>query len=244
MRSGALLFSFGSNSSQQLRGRVCVSPTELLPPPRPALLLGHARVFAGVSTPWEGAVADVVPSPGHSVRGSLCALSADQLDRLDAFERLYARRTVAVRLADGIEATAILYSMPTPQPLTLPPSEAYLAACDANLCESWGAGPHEVQLLRWTPEGVVPFAAPWRRPQRLTTALALLYSAGLRLGWTLPGRAHELAERLRAAGGVESAEALVREAESPALGLLEADERALLLQLAREPCAAPAECAA
>ena len=69
--------------------------------------------------PRGGGVADVVPAPGRSVRGALCRLTPAQVDRLDAYERGYARTPVRVTLSGAHNLAPAPRSPPS---LQKPPS--------------------------------------------------------------------------------------------------------------------------
>ena len=143
-----LVFSYGSNSSCQLSGRVRSAACPALPPPRPAVLADHARVFVRNSEAWSGAVCNLVPRPGSHVLGALCSLSRAQLSRLDAFEGGYQQRAVTVAALDsGTAETALVYLMDPCTRLELPPSEAYLCAIWRTLREAHGERAHSLALL-------------------------------------------------------------------------------------------------
>ena len=90
-----VVFSYGSNGINQLRARV--RNPELTS--APATLHGYARVFCLASPRWSGGgVASLAPQAGAATRGTVVALSAAELARLDAFELPAYRR---VPLADG-----------------------------------------------------------------------------------------------------------------------------------------------
>ena len=132
-----LVFSYGSNNACPLAGRVLREGDALLPAPRGATLHGYARVFARMSQLWcgwhacvrrvcprthhaliaavcpfvsrGGGVADLVPAEGHATRGALCRLTPAQLERLDAFERGYARTPVRVTPDTGMPSPVLFF---------------------------------------------------------------------------------------------------------------------------------------
>lgn len=204
------VFSFGSNNSQQLAGRVltstCAAP---LSPPRPARLDGYARVFTHNSAVWSGAVANLVPCSERHVLGTLTALTPEQLDRLDEYERAYAKETVHVldlSARTSVSATAFIMQ-PSPA-FSVPPSEAYCAAIWRTLVEAHGASVDSIPLLRQSAVGgpVEPFGAGlWRRPgaaAQLSTVFALMYEVGATAQppWVLPRAAADATTALEHAG--------------------------------------------
>lgn len=139
-----IIFSYGSNSTAQLRNRT-QNPTLAT---EPARLRGFLRVFALHSNKWGGGVASIAPAgEGDEVLGSAVALTASELERLDSFETGY--RKVEVEILAGPphaarRARAITYvagtdtSVWTPE-LRSQPSEAYLVAIHGHLREHWPA---------------------------------------------------------------------------------------------------------
>ena len=149
------VFSFGSNGVAQLRSRVDNDSLSAVK----AVLPDAMRCFGGYSERWSGAVATVVPMPGHVVRGSVAWLSTEELLKLDRFEAtnkadpyssegcVYHRQDVSVLLGDE--------QAPIPIPATMyikvdttwhgPPSTAYKQACFANVSEFWDGAVVEVR---------------------------------------------------------------------------------------------------
>ena len=79
-----LLFSYGSNSLQQLQGRITAPPALTA---APAVALDYVRVFCGSSARWcGGSVASMVPAPGHVCFGMVATLTPQQLEQLKEFE--------------------------------------------------------------------------------------------------------------------------------------------------------------
>lgn len=68
-------------------------------------ILDHQRlIYVGQSSRWGGGVATIVPHRGDRVPGFLYYVSPSDLSSLDRFEgvpRIYRRKVVTVRLADG-----------------------------------------------------------------------------------------------------------------------------------------------
>merc|ERR1719498_907784 len=80
-----LVFSFGSNSTAQLRARVENPKLQS----QPARLDGFVRCFCYNSRGWGGGgVATLAPTtvPNSTVFGAAVSLSPEEIERLDAFE--------------------------------------------------------------------------------------------------------------------------------------------------------------
>ena len=140
-----LVFSYGSNSTQQLRGRVKNPVLEA----RAAVLKDFVRVFCLESTNWGGgSVASLTPHLGGQVLGTVVELNDVELERLDVFEFQYRKEFIMVYVSGsatpevGIAYIAgqcprpnkgegALFNTPS-RPYTMqyiaPPSEQYLTA--------------------------------------------------------------------------------------------------------------------
>jgi gamma-glutamylcyclotransferase (GGCT)/AIG2-like uncharacterized protein YtfP len=202
------VFSFGSNNSQQLAGRVLTASCPPLAKPQAARLDGYARVFTGMSQAWSGGVANLVPCPQHHVLGTLVRLSSDQLERLDQYERAYQKQRVAVlHLGTRSHVDATAYVMEKSPAFTAPPSEAYLAAIWRTLREAHPSV-EDIPLLCQSVAGgqVDPFGeGQWRHPGtvgRLSSCFALAYEIGATCQppWVLPRDAAAAAQALEQAG--------------------------------------------
>lgn len=94
------LFSYGSNSTKQIKNRIKRKggPLEI----QPAYLADHIRIFAGYSKKWSGAVASVYPQSRKNVYGSLVKISKSELELLDGYEKGYTRVRKTVTIQDDI----------------------------------------------------------------------------------------------------------------------------------------------
>ena len=110
--STTLVFSYGSNSTNQLRARVETPALES----RPATAEGYCRVFCLKSGGWgDGGVASLAPSPGAAVRGAVVELDPDQLARLDVYEGGYRKVPLLVTVGNAGSAAAAAGSEATPR---------------------------------------------------------------------------------------------------------------------------------
>lgn len=125
------VFSYGSNNSKQLRERLAPARPE----PEPAFLADHARIFAGYSRRWEGAVSSVTPSKGKRVYGSLFKLTDAQLELLDRYEGGYTRTRVSINVSPTKKVGAFVYVKDNTS-YQHPPSAAYLEAIHTMLAET------------------------------------------------------------------------------------------------------------
>jgi hypothetical protein len=89
------LFSYGSNSSIQVKERI---NSEINIDYYPAYIKNYVRIFAGVSKRWNGGIASIVPSEDNNVYGIVLKLTNAQLVKLDAFEGGYTREKINIYL--------------------------------------------------------------------------------------------------------------------------------------------------
>jgi hypothetical protein len=152
-----LVFSYGSNSTAQLRARV----GNLQLQSRPAHLPNFARVFCLRSRGWGGGgVASIAPAEGRTVYGAVVELSDDEKLALDGYEGGYRSHgldpagwtTVSVVEADGQVREAVAYVAGSgagsyTQPMAAPPTEQYLTAIHCMLREHWSMDGETIDIL-------------------------------------------------------------------------------------------------
>lgn len=89
------LFSYGSNSSIQVKNRVeSEEPIQFYP----AYIKNYTRIFAGVSKRWNGGIASIVPSENSNVYGIVLKLTTSQLAKLDSYEGGYTREKININV--------------------------------------------------------------------------------------------------------------------------------------------------
>lgn len=76
------LFSYGSNSSIQVKNRV---ESEEHIHFYPAYIKNYVRIFSGVSKRWNGGIASIIPSENSNVYGIIMKLTNAQLAKLDSY---------------------------------------------------------------------------------------------------------------------------------------------------------------
>lgn len=85
------LFSYGSNSTPQLRARVRNAALRSYP----AKVENFARIFCRSSPGWGGGgVASLHPAPGYTTYGAVVYLTEAELRLLDRYEGGYSRHRV------------------------------------------------------------------------------------------------------------------------------------------------------
>lgn len=111
-----LYFAYGSNLHLQHMKRRCPDSE----PVAPATLFGYVLTFRGNSKGYG--VANIEPGKGK-VFGAVYKVSEDDIESLDVYEgypRLYIRKDVRVKLANGKTVKAFAYVMNSGYKLALP----------------------------------------------------------------------------------------------------------------------------
>ena len=147
------IFSYGSNSTSQLRARVCNPKLQAFA----ARLHGYCRVFAGDGLTWGGGgVASLQRSQGdkkHRCLGSVVYLTNDELEKLTLYEGGYDLVSIEVEVFHGCRSGPIDDDDDDNVGETItastfikrncafvePPSEAYLTAIIVHLREHFHA---------------------------------------------------------------------------------------------------------
>jgi len=126
MRRMTTYFAFGSNLDQAQMRRRCPS----------AVLVGNAMLhgwrlrFAGWSSGWGGAVADITRDASATTPGAIYHLPLEELHVLDAYEGVpvsYQRARMRVTVPGATARRAWVYRMAGSSEAA-PPSDRYLAA--------------------------------------------------------------------------------------------------------------------
>ena len=81
------VFSYGSNSISQLRGRVNNSILQSYP----GYVDGYKRIFCGYSKRWKGGVASIIKKRYIRTYGIIVYLSKEELKILDSYEQNYSK---------------------------------------------------------------------------------------------------------------------------------------------------------
>lgn len=184
------IFSYGSNSTAQLRARVRNRELETYK----ARVLGWSRVFHLYSGNWQGATASLSSDPESETRGTIAYLSEDETAVLSEFETGHSLVAVTARVEkDGIESdiAAHVYIAPSPpKGLCTPfPSEQYLCAVSGMLREHWPSHADEL-VVSVEQDGRIIERGRWVHPgaRHVASVRAIAIEIGLRLKkpWVMP----------------------------------------------------------
>ena len=150
-RRTRLLFSYGSNGRQQLRGRIQLSPEVAT---HAAALRGYQRFFCGYSGNWRGGFASVQRCEAGSTYGHVVELTDEQFGLLDGFEGGYSLHEVTVHLPPDNSPRQAWTYISDSTTFRQPPSPAYLTAIHVMLREHWN-GPIVIDQRRVASSGVL-----------------------------------------------------------------------------------------
>ena len=206
--SSHYVFSYGSNSTSQLRARVKNPDLETFG----AMLHGYSRVFCFDSKSWGGGgVASICPSSSQEmVCGALVCLSDEELKLLDSYERNYRKEKISVVLqTSGKIVDAIAYvangksaGQWTPS-LTERPSEQYLTAIWTMLREHFGEGTWKfgdsIPIRSAKSGGGVESVAKWTYPGKSKLSLASFaveINSMKEKKWVMPLTIHEFVSKM------------------------------------------------
>jgi hypothetical protein len=130
-----LVFSFGSNSTSQLRARV-ENPTLLA---MPARAVGWHRIFCVYSPVWDGGAASIIPRKDSVTYGAAVLLTDNELAILDKYEYAYHKEPIDIDVWDAgkWEVRHAHAYIADDISWTTPPSEAYLTAIHIMLREQF-----------------------------------------------------------------------------------------------------------
>lgn len=128
------IFSYGSNSIYQLRGRL--QNVELVS--FPAYLDNYKRIFCSYSEKWHGGIASITPKKYCRTYGIITYISLEELSILDSYEVNYSKKelicTVLAKDSSTFDVTCIVYISDISEYVD-PPSEQYLMAIKIMLDE-------------------------------------------------------------------------------------------------------------
>lgn len=125
-----LLFSYGSNSTKQIKERLSITEDLI---PYPSYIENHIRIFAGYSKKWKGGIASLYPSANKKTYGIIVKLTEDQLHSLSKFEKGYHLEIKKIML-NKIEIDCYVYIKDDIY-FIKPPSKLYIDAINLTLDE-------------------------------------------------------------------------------------------------------------
>lgn len=129
------IFSYGSNSISQLRGRLGNYSLKSYP----AYIDGYKRIFCGHSNNWNGGIATLIEKKYIKTYGSIVYLDNNELSKLDSFEKIYTKKEVKcqIMINEIYNECKCLTYIANDNTWLSPPSEQYLIAIKIMLDENF-----------------------------------------------------------------------------------------------------------
>ena len=204
--SSHYVFSYGSNSTSQLRARVKNPDLETFG----AMLHGYSRVFCFDSKSWGGGgVASICPSSSQEmVCGALVCLNDEELKLLDSYERNYRKEKISVVLQESgkiVDAIAALLMEECWTVDTIPYRTPIWTVSDCHLTmlrEHLGRAPgSSVILFRFVALNLGVVSSPWQpgliRKIKLSLAsFAVEINSMKEKKWIMPLTIHEFVSKM------------------------------------------------
>ena len=154
------LFSYGSNSSIQVKNRVeSEEPIHFYP----AYIKNYVRIFGGVSKRWNGGIASIVPSENNNVYGIVMKLTNVQLAKLDTYEGGYTREKININVQSimGKERVVEGYVyIKNENNFMYLPSQAYMEAIRSMLDERRMSHTQKI-AIRCLKDGIIKSVGIW-----------------------------------------------------------------------------------
>lgn len=128
------LFSYGSNSIEQLKERLSTDRDLLY---KKAYMKDYIRIFAGKSKKWNSCVASIYPKKDKKVYGIAIEINEDEINKLNNFEGGYSLEIKKIMIDEGDkkdkeEIDCYVY-IKKKNEFNLFPSESYLNAINKML---------------------------------------------------------------------------------------------------------------
>lgn len=119
------------------------------------------------SSNWGGGVASLHPHTSGMVRGAIVSLDAEQLARLDEFERGYTKTPLTATIEDpgnSSRTEEVIAYIANDSSWTAAPSESYLTAINLMLREHWDTADEPLSVLGAAGDEVEEMGPAWRHP--------------------------------------------------------------------------------
>lgn len=140
------IFSYGSNSIYQLRGRV--NNNNLIS--SPAYIENYKKIFRGYSSGWKGGVASLVKKKFIKTYGIIVFLSEDEILKLDSYEIGYHKEElICIKLDEynnELKLKCYVY-IANDNTWISPPSQQYLVAIKVMLNEYFSNCKHSSFII-------------------------------------------------------------------------------------------------
>lgn len=187
------LFSYGSNSLSQLKGRV--QNYDLIS--YPAYVNGYKRIFCGYSNNWNGGVASLIKKRFIKTYGIVVYLDKDELCKLDLFEINYTKQEIICNVMFDniyIECKCFTYIANNNNWISLP-SIQYLIAIKIMLEEHYSKNINYI-IISSVKENIKKWNFPKDINKLSLTSLFVIVNSYKNIPWILPKNVNTIIYKL------------------------------------------------
>lgn len=187
------LFSYGSNSLSQLKGRV--QNYDLIS--YPAYVNGYKRIFCGYSNNWNGGVASLIKKRFIKTYGIVVYLDKDELCKLDLFEINYTKQEIICNVMFDniyIECKCFTYIANNNNWISLP-SIQYLIAIKIMLEEHYSRNINYI-IISSVKENIKKWNFPKDINKLSLTSLFVIVNSYKNIPWILPKNVNTIIYKL------------------------------------------------
>ena len=191
------IFSYGSNSISQLKGRL--ENYDLIS--YPAYANGYKRIFCGYSKNWNGGVASLIKKKFVKTYGIVVYLDNNELSKLDLFEVNYLKENILCNVMinnNYIECNCITYIAKDNKWNTLP-SEQYLTAIKTMLEEHFSKSINYIIISKINDNNVENIKK-WKFPKNINElsliSLFVIVNSYKNIPWNTPKNINNIVYKL------------------------------------------------
>ena len=188
MESKIPVFSYGSNSISQLKGRI--ENFNLIS--YPAYAYGYKRIFCGYSNNWNGGVASLIKKNYIKTYGIVVYLDNNELSKLDLYESNYIKEEIIcnVMIKDNyIECKCMTYISKDNKWISLP-SEQYLISIKIMLEEHFSEFINYIIISKINDNNNIENIEKWKFPKNIyklsLTSLFVIVNSYKNIPWNSP----------------------------------------------------------
>jgi len=192
------VFSYGSNSISQLKGRV--ENFNLLS--YPAYVDGYKRIFCGYSNNWNGGVASLIKKKYVKTYGIIVYLDNNELYKLDSYEVNYVKEEIIcnVMIKDNyVEYKCITYISKDNKWISSP-SEQYLISIKIMLEEHFSKFIDYIIISKINDRNDIENIEKWKFPKNINElsliSLFVIVNSYKNIPWKLPKNINNIKHKL------------------------------------------------
>jgi hypothetical protein len=182
------IFSYGSNSISQIKGRL--KNINLVS--YPAYANGYKRIFCGYSKNWNGGVATLIKKRFIKTYGIIVYLDNNELSKLDSYESTYIKKEIICNiLINNIysECKCITYIAKDNKWISLP-SEQYLIAIKTMLEEHFSKFINYIIISKKDDNNKIQNIMKWKFPKNINElsleSLFVISNSYKNIQWSIP----------------------------------------------------------